>query len=214
MNRIVSALFALSLALLGCALPPFSQTSSPAPAPGSLETVIAQTAAAAFTQTAQVVPATLTSTGTPLPTKTPTETPTPTATVIFVIPTFGQGQSSPTESSSSGGGTTAYACEITSHSPSNETEFDPQTKFDAKWTVKNTGTRTWTSNNMDYIYLSGNRIHVKSGYDLGRNVSVGESVELIVAMEAPRNSGTYATAWTLRIGNTEFCKMQLSIVVK
>jgi len=46
------------------------------------------------------------------------------------------------------------------------------------------------------------------------NVTVGESIDLGVDMQAPKNSGTYTTTWIMRAGSKTFCNMTLTIVVK
>jgi hypothetical protein len=46
------------------------------------------------------------------------------------------------------------------------------------------------------------------------NVNVGESIDLGVDMQAPKDSGTYTTTWTMRAGSKTFCTMTLTIVVK
>ena len=67
---------------------------------------------------------------------------------------------------------------------------------------------------MDFVYDSGSKINKVSGYDLSNNVKVGEQIDLGVDMEAPKNSGSYTTTWTLRVGSDDFCKMSITINVK
>lgn len=185
--------------------------------PGAINTSIALTVNAASTQTAAAIPSlTPTATFTPTPTSTETEEPTATNTVIFIL-------KSPTPfvvatNTSIGGGSTSsnkdYACDIISISPANGTVYDPRTDFDAKWRVKNIGKKAWERNSADYIYESGDKFHKVSGYDFTQTVDVGETVDLIVDMLAPKNSGTYTTYWTIRIGSQKFCKMGLTIAVR
>jgi len=191
--------------------------------PNAVNTFIAQTVDAASTQTAAAQP---TSTFTPTITPTrPTETPSPTVTptVIFilstptqpVIPTF-------TFISSGGGGggsgnglsSDNYSCQVISVSPANGTRFNARDDFDAVWRIRNNGQRNWDRNSVDFIYDSGDRIHKVSGYDLSSNVRSGDTTNLGADMEAPQNSGTYTTYWTLRVGNNEFCRMSLTINVR
>lgn len=187
--------------------------------PNTIGTFIAQTVNAASTQTAAVVPS---STLTPSVTPTrPTETPSPTftSTIIFilssptpvVLPTF-----TGTSVSLGGSGTSSdnYACQVTRVSPPNGSSFDPRDDFDVFWTVRNIGQRNWNRSDVDYIYSSGAKIHKVSGYDLEENVKVGNSIELGVDMQAPKDSGTYSTIWTMRIGDRVFCPMRFTIVVR
>jgi len=98
--------------------------------------------------------------------------------------------------------------------PANGNTFNPRDDFNEVWTVKNIGQKKWDRTSVDFIYSSGDKIHKISGYDLTSNVAVGESIDLGVDMQAPKNSGTYTTTWTLRVGNKTFCPLTLTIVVK
>lgn len=206
-----------ALALIMACVPGLATPQAPAIDPAMVNTFIAQTVNAAATQTVAAMPS-----FTPSPTITPTvntETPIPTATstVIFilstptspVIPTF-------TSSGGGGGGTSSqnYSCQITRVIPPNGSRFNPRDDFDAIWTVRNNGQKDWDRNSVDYVYSSGDKIHKVSGYDLSANVKKGNSIDLGVDMQAPKNSGTYNTTWTMRAGNKTFCSMTLTIVVR
>jgi hypothetical protein len=203
-----------ALALIMACAPALGTPSVPTVDPGAVGTFIAQTVNAASTQTAASIP-----TLTPSPTATPTQntetpSPTPTATVIFilasstpiVVPTL----------TSSGGGTSSenFSCQVTRVSPANGTRFDPRDDFDAIWTVRNNGQRNWDRNSIDIVYSSGDRIHKVSGYDLDENVRVGNSIDVGVDMQAPKDPGTYNTTWVMRRGDNTFCTMTLTIVVR
>ena len=207
-----------ALALIMACAPSLATPSVPTVDPGAVGTFIALTVNAASTQTARAMPSL-----TPSPTLTPivnTETPIPTATatVIFilssptplVIPTF-------TSISSGGGGGTSsdnFACRITRVNPANGTAFNPRDDFDAFWTVRNIGQRNWDRNSIDIIYSSGAKLHKVSGYDLDSNVRVGDSIDVGVDMQAPKDSGTYNTTWIMRRGDNTFCTLTLTIVVR
>ena len=204
----------IGLALIMACAPALGTPSVPTVDPGAVGTFIAQTVNAASTQTAASIP-TLTPTPTATPTQnTETPSPTPTATVIFilpsstpiVIPTF----------TSSGGGTSNenFSCQVTRVSPANGTRFNPRDDFDAIWTVRNNGQRNWDRNSIDILYSSGDRIHKVSGYDLDENVRVGNSIDVGVDMQAPKDPGTYNTTWVMRRGDNTFCTMTLTIVVR
>ena len=204
-----------ALALIMACVPSLATPPVPTIDPGAVNTFIAQTANAASTQTAASIP-----TFTPSPTFTPTvftETPFPTATVtfVFILPTSTP-LVIPTFTSSGGGGTSSqnYSCQITRVSPANGSRFDPRDDFDAIWTVRNNGQKDWDRNSVDYVYSSGDKIHKVSGYDLDENVRTGNSIDLGVDMQAPKNSGTYTTTWVMRAGDKTFCTMTLSIVVR
>ena len=67
---------------------------------------------------------------------------------------------------------------------------------------------------MDYVYVSGDKIHKVAGYDLGKTLDRGDVRELIVSMLAPKTPGTYTTNWALQVGSEYFCTMSLTIEVK
>jgi hypothetical protein len=80
--------------------------------------------------------------------------------------------------------------------------------------VKNTGTKNWDRNSVDFLYLSGAKIHKVAGYDLSQTINTGQTADLAVDMVAPKDSGTYSTTWTLQVGNKTFCNMSVTIAVK
>ena len=204
----------LALALIMACVPTLTTPSIPTTDPGAVNTFIAQTVDSASRQTAAAIPS-LTSTPTVTPTvSTETPSPTPTSTVVFVLPTFTV-VVIPTFTSS-GGGTSSenYSCQVTRVSPANGMTLDPRDDFDAIWTVRNNGQRNWDRTSIDHLYERGDRIHKISGYDLDENVRVGNSIDLGVDMQAPKDPGTYTTTWVLRTGNREFCTMTLTIVVR
>jgi hypothetical protein len=204
--------------ILAC-VPSFAAPAVPTVNPGAVNTFIAQTVRAAATQTAGAMPsATLTPSLTPTR-NTETPSPTVTATVLFIlstptpiiVPTF-----TSVHPILGGSGTSAdnYACQITKVSPPNGSVFSPRADFDVVWTVKNIGKKNWDRTDVNYIYLSGSKIHKISGYDLPENVKVGNSVNLGVDMRAPKATGTYQTTWTMQVGSKEFCPMNFTLVVR
>jgi len=211
-TKLLTWLIALGI-VLACV--PSLATPVPAADPNAINTFIAQTVNAASTQTAAALPtSTPTATFTPTPRNTETLTPTATATVIFIL-------SSPTKpviptlTGSIGDGTISdnFACKVISVNPANGTTFGSRADFDATWKIGNIGKKAWDRNTIDYAYTSGAKIHKVASYDLGSNVKVGETVNIVVDMEAPKNAGTYTTTWTLRSGAKVFCNMSLTIVV-
>jgi len=198
-----------------CVLPSVGAPVVPTIDPGSVNTYIAQTANAAATQTARALPtSTPTATFTPTPRNTDTPTPTPTNTFVFILksPTP---IVPPTVPGSGGGGGSAggYACEVLTVYPAYGTAFNARTNFEASWKVRNTGSKNWDKNSVDFVYSSGDKIHKVSGYDLDKNVNVGQTVTLSVSMQAPKTSANYTTFWTLRLGDKTFCKVSIYIVV-
>ena len=213
-------IWVITLAVIMACVPTLASPSIPTADPGAVNTFIAQTANAAATRTAAAMP-TLTPTVTITPTRnTETPSPTATATVIFilssptspVIPTF-TGLSSGSGSGSGGSSSANYACQVTKVSPANGTAFAARADFDAVWTVKNIGQKNWDRTSLDYFYSSGTKMHKVSGYDLSTNVKVGETTNITVDMEAPKDPGNYSTTWTMHVGDKIFCTMTLTINV-
>ncbi|HSJ88827.1 MAG TPA: NBR1-Ig-like domain-containing protein [Anaerolineales bacterium] len=229
-KRNAKFLFWLAILALVMACVPSLAAPLPTANPNEINTFIAETANAAGNQTAAALPSsTPTATITPTPRNTDTVTPTFTSTVIFIIssptkvlpptlviiPNGGGGGGGGGGSGSGGGSSSAdFACQIVSVSPANGTSFNTRDNFDATWRVKNTGTKNWDRNSVDFIYLSGAKIHKVAGYDLRQTINSGQTTDLGVDMVAPKDPGTYATTWTLMVGNKTFCNMSLTIVVK
>ncbi len=183
----------------------------PTPVPGAVDTIVAQTAAAAWTQTAAVVTAvdTWTPSATPPPSETPTLTPSPSPTFIFKLATR-----TPTPKPNSTAEAGGLACQLVSQTPADGTIFDPRQKFTATWEIKNTGEVPWDATAVDFEYFSGAKTYTGTTiYDLPNNVAVNHSVTLSVAMAAPKSAGSYRTVWTLRKGKIDFCHVDLQLVV-
>jgi hypothetical protein len=206
----------LAIAALSCdvgyLLP--SGATFPTPAPGEIETVIAGTAQAAQTQTAELQPPSATPSPTPTVTRTATSTPTITPTFIFFLRTPVPPRTATPTGGSSSSGSGGYACRLVSQTPTDGTEFKPNASFDMVWRLENTGSRTWQADNVDFTYVSGRKMHDEELYDLPRNVPVGEIVNMTVDMQAPKVSGDWKTVWTLRVGSNDFCHVDVTIVVK
>ncbi len=212
-NTRLFSLVALTVFTLACVIPSFAPTPAPLPTfdPNSLYTAIVETANAAATQTALKLPPTYTPTPTLVPTKTPTITPTPTATIYFVIATI----TSPPTQAPLGSSDLPYECQILSQTPQNNAVIAKSSVFEARWLVANIGKSGWDSNNADYHYTGGTRLH-QGGIvrDLEVSVSPGNTIELVVSMQSPAEAGTYATSWKLNVGKNEFCPLNLSIIVE
>ncbi len=189
------------------------------PIPGAVNMIVAQTAAAAATQTAALIPPTLTSTLTPFPTQTPLDTPTMTPTFIFIMftPTSSVTPTSYINiTSTSSVSTTApeFSCSKVSQSPANGTKFNAGAPFTLNWKVKNTGTSDWLSTSIDLDYVSGTQFTSATVIGLSSTITPGNSVTLSIPMNAPSTSGTYTTNWSLAAGAVTFCHLSLKITVK
>jgi hypothetical protein len=224
-NRRLAPLF-VALLLLACEIPAgLAPLLAPPSAPTlddiSLNAIVAQTAAAAASQTALAPVDTVVPTVTSLPTATllitttPSPIPSLTPTFIFILPTLTKPKptatATATRSSAAGGGD--YDCQILSQDPANDTKFSPNADFDGQWRVRNTGDRKWDENSADYRYASGDKFHQEGIYDFWKTVAPGEQITITVDMKAPKNAGTYTTRWEIRIGGNHFCRMEMTIEV-
>jgi hypothetical protein len=217
--RLARYLWLPALFVLSCDLTTLvrSAPSLPSPVPGALNTIVAQTAAAAYTGTASnatVIP-TLTSTLMAPPTATPTVAPTETPTFIFRLSTFTPTRLPTATAASSGSSSaTGQGCQLVSQSPDDGTHFDAKKTFTASWKVKNTGSDTWDSNSVDFAFFSGTKMYTGATlHDLPSSVAVGDSITLTIAMAAPKDPGSYKTVWALRLNKNDFCHVNLRIVV-
>lgn len=200
----------MALAMIMACVPTLAAPVVPTLNPNAISTYIVETANAAATETARALPTfTPTITFTPTPRFTETTEPTATSTIIFILasPTP---LAPPTTASSD----KTYACQVLSVSPANGTAFAARTDFDASWKVTNIGKKDWNRGSVDYAYISGDKIHKVSLYDMPQTIKVGETTNLIVNMLAPKDPGTYVTNWALQAGANNFCTMTLGIVVK
>jgi hypothetical protein len=221
----------IGLVILSCGTPVLVTHPPSVPVePGSVETVVVQTAAAAQTQTLTVLPPTSTPMMTPLATRTATVTPTPTATFLFLFPTktdipdaFFEDDNG--DGSGNGDGEDdederimrrqLWACRVLSKSPADETVIIGGTSFRAIWTVENTGLETWPKKSVDIVFAGGTRLNEgKPYYDIPAAVAPGGKITISVTMNAPKRSKQYATRWALKIGRTQFCNVRFIISVK
>lgn len=219
----LSAVFIVSLA---CALPGIS-APEPAPLPtfdsSSIEIMIAETAAAAQTQTAVNLP---TATYTPRPTHTPSITPSFTPTFIYFLSTF---TPIPTytlpvtvsadegEGDEEDGGKERrdprkmtgkeWTCSILYITPPKGFVFGPNVRFNVKWTLFNTGTKSWPNYGVDLVYEGGLRHEGTKIQDFGITVPPGGEIQVGAVFITPKKAGEYSTFFTLQVGKREFCHL-------
>jgi hypothetical protein len=201
-------LLVFAIVVISCDVSTLVAPAPPVPTlgPGGINTIVAQTAGAAATQTAALMPPTLTPSATATASRTPTVTPSLTPTFIFVLATLSK---TPTAGPSSGG----LSCSLVSQSPDDGATMSKNQAFTVSWKVKNTGSSTWSSNAVDFIYLSGTKMASVKIADLPKSVAAGDSITLKLDMTAPGSRGSYKTVWTLRQGKNEFCRLNISIVI-
>jgi len=165
--------------------------------------------ATAYAQETAAVTATPPATDTTQPTETPTMTPvTPTVTRTF-MPFFTLTTTAlPAQS-------TAYQCEITDLAPKYGESLTNGADFDLAVTLKNNGTKEWTTADIDFKYLSGDKFQKKvDAIDLPSNVSTDDSIKLVVDMVASTGTGTKDASWGLVNGSSTFCTVSIHVIVK
>lgn len=203
-------------------------TPQPTIDPGQAETQVAEQVAAQLTEIALSQPSATPVLVEPSSTPTmeqPTELPTLTATSVSVEPTATLVPPSPTSLPPTNtvppvtltpkptATAIALACQQVKQTPDDGKTFKPGDNFDAVWTVKNVGSAVWADTDVDYRYKSGDKIHQTEIYDLPETTKPGESIDLIVEMEAPDKEGEYETTWALQRGSSVICTMTLEINV-
>jgi hypothetical protein len=104
---------------------------------------------------------------------------------------------------------------VTESSPAVSEVLTPNSSFDGKWVIKNTGDHKWLTNETDIRYASGTKLQAKVDVvDMKNDVAEGDSYTVIVDMKAPAAAGTYVTTWVVYTGGQIICSMPLRIVVQ
>lgn len=224
-----SLFLAAALLLSGCSgLLPAVQ-SSPLP-PEMIGTEIVQTQTAIAFETALNAPPptetprpsrTPRPSETARPTYTPSLTPSPTVTFVITIPSIRIIPSPTTQISYPysplPGYQAANGCDLVAQSPKLGAVYAPGTKFDAYFTFANYGPYYWNEHEVDFSYVSGDKIMRPNNvlvYDIPINVAPKERVTMELDMLAPDKAGSYSMAWKFAQGDRFFCQVTVSIVVK
>jgi hypothetical protein len=76
-------------------------------------------------------------------------------------------------------------------------ELIPGESFTKIWTLKNSGTCTWTPT-YAAVFMGGSRMDASLEQELGAYVPPGESINLQIEMSAPQDAGIYQGFWKLR----------------
>lgn len=113
--------------------------------------------------------------------------------------------------------TSEYSCSLVAQTPADWTRMGRRQYFDAKWTLKNTGTRTWDRHGPDVKFMSstgGATMHTSgSFFDMPADTGPGKKITILVDMTAPKNPGYYTENWALVNGNRAFCRFSITINV-
>lgn len=125
------------------------------------------------------------------PTETPFELPTlvftpeiPTITPLPILPTATRRPVQKAE----------YACNAINRKPFDNTEFNRKAKFDIKWTIVNTGTKTW-SKGVDVKYYSGPEMTTVNRVEIPVALAPNQSYVINLDAVAPDKKGFYVMTW-------------------
>ena len=179
---------------------------------GQVETAVAQTMAAQD-QIAQSVALTVAAQN---PTATVTQTFTPTSVVIPTITPLIPTVTPLPPSGSSGSGSSVsqkpdYACDEIHKRPFDNTEFNAGADFDIKWTVLNTGTKTWYQG-FDVKYISGPNMTTSGITRLELPaIKPGGQYDIVFDAKAPMEKGFHVMSWLVETAN---CNLYVAIIVK
>lgn len=192
-KRVLFPVMAVIFLLTACGTPAPAATQDPALIQQLIEQSVALTIAAQNAETLAAVP-----TNTPLPTQTESAPPTaalPTATPFVIVP-----PTNTVVAASGGGGVTVkadYACDIIRRRPFDNTIFRPNDSFDIKWTIVNTGTRTWQAG-LDLKYFSGPEMTPSNAGPVELpEMKPGDQFTIDFDAITPRDVGFHVMTWTV-----------------
>jgi len=197
-SKHVLFIFMAGILLLAACAPAPAPTQDPAEIQQQIQEIVALTVAAHETEQALVVVEE--PTNTPLPTQTeagpPTPTPIlPTATPFVVVPPT----STPGIVNNGGGGVAPapleYDCNSSDRRPYDNTSFKPNKDFDIRWTIINTGTKSWPAGK-DVKYFSGTQMTTTTFVELPA-MAPGDTYEVILDAVSPKKAGFYVMTWTV-----------------
>ena len=204
-------------------------SQTPTPDPALIYTSAAQTVEAELTMTDEANPPTATITAFPLVSETPgmptailgsgavlptlpgpQTTDASTTTTPAAVPTLGALASATLAQS---GSPAADKATWISNTPPDSAPVTTDAKFDITWTMKNSGTTTWTTK-YTIRYFSGNIIMETKQFHFRADVNPGDTGTFIVDAIAPSKPGTYSVWWKMTndLGQN-FGDMSLTIVV-
>ena len=178
-----------------------SACNAPATATPTADPILLVNTAVAQTLTAQASLAT----ATPRPTQTATVTNTPAATETAAATST----SAATSVMQNYCDNSLYVADVTI--PDN-TEMAPGQAFDKTWTIKNTGTCTWTEG-YTIVFSNGEKMNGNTR-PIGQSVAPGATVNVTVKLTAPYTPGAYSGFWRLANGKGDPFGQIVSVVIK
>jgi len=136
-----------------------------------------------------------------LSSNTPSPSPTETSTEVVFLPS-----STPTG--------LAFFCILSIAKPLDGGNVDHDSNFDGSWTIKNGGSETWDSSQVEMRFITGTRLQTKADtFKLPRDVPTDSSLEFSLDMKAPTDAGIYYSTWGLFQGDRVICRWTIAISV-
>jgi hypothetical protein len=180
----------LALLLLSACGGASTPTSAPTIDLNAYSTEVASTVWAQVTQDLALTPS-----ATLVPSPSATLEPSPT---LGQIATASPGPQATLASGTPGtpGTETINLAEWVSQTVEDGTVFGPGEAFIVTWTLKNTGTSTWTPTYL-FRFFSGNAFGAPQEILLGQEVLPGDTVEISIPMKAPTSVGDYRSDWVM-----------------
>ena len=205
-KRTLSVIGVLLSLLWLAACSPTVPTSTPTLDLNPFRTEVAATVLAQVTQALALTPSVTplpSPTATNPPTSTPglTASPSPSATV-----TLSTGTTTPTAG-------TENQAQWVSQSIADDTIFAPGQTFTMTWTLKNSGTSTWTAGYM-LRYYSGETFGAPKEIPIGREVLPGGEIDISIQMKAPAIPGSYRSDWVMSSENRGNFKEPVYLKIK
>jgi hypothetical protein len=103
-----------------------------------------------------------------------------------------------------------YACNAINRRPKDNTEFNRNAKFDIRWIIVNTGTKTWPKG-IDVKYFSGPQMSTVNRIEIPKEMKPGDTFVVDLDAVAPDKRGFYVMTWTL---DGQMCYPYVAINVK
>jgi hypothetical protein len=181
------ALLLAAGALLLAACGSKNASNTPTPDANAVYTAAAATVGAALTQSAAL---------TPSPTATTAPTDTPEATATQATPPTNT-PSTPSAPVSTTPPNVPDQATLYSETIPDGTKIDPGAGFTKMWTLKNTGTTTW-STSYSVVFYAGSQMGAPNSTNLVKSVAPGDTVQVSINLTAPTSPGKYTGWFVLR----------------
>ncbi len=94
-----------------------------------------------------------------------------------------------------------------------DTIFAPGEVFTTTWTLKNTGTSTWTTGYLLH-YFSGDAFGAPKEIPMSKAVLPGGEIDISIQMKAPAKPGSYRTDWVMSTENRADFKEPVYLKIK